>query len=282
VAVEWYRLAVLDELGFSLYEKKALAAINVLGVADAASLCREGEIPTSKIYGAMERLQELGAVEIQPTRPKLYSARSPDVVVECLIAVARQRADAFASRSGELRDVLSGLPRRLAGRETFADLALGSESHVKRHLTRLADAKTRILSYLEEGDIEAIMNAAEGGFDVLRRIARNVERRKIDHRMIFGFRYQSAPRLLEFLKDQRNHLEKVTGVRYSGELGHPFHLIDDDAVILALDHPFISEGRFASLLVRDEGLVEKLASGFEELWSKAMKDLREIRFQPRG
>ena len=50
----------------------------------------------------------------------------------------------------------------------------------------------------------------------------------------------------------------------------------------ALDHPFISEGRFASLLVRDRGLAEKLTSGFEGLWSKAMKDLREVRFQPRS
>src|SRR5258706_7692139 len=37
--------------------------------------------------------------------------------------------------------------------------------------------------------------------------------------------------------------EHVTGVRYSGEIGHPFHVIDDDVVILCLDHPFIPEGR---------------------------------------
>jgi hypothetical protein len=35
--------------------------------------------------------------------------------------------------------------------------------------------------------------------------------------------------------------EHITGVRYSGELGHPFHVVDDDLVILSLDHPFIPE-----------------------------------------
>jgi HTH-type transcriptional regulator, sugar sensing transcriptional regulator len=72
----------------------------------------------------------------------------------------------------------------------------------------------------------------------------------------------------------------VTGVRYSGELGHPFHVIDQELVILSLDHPFIFVGRFASVLVRDVGLAQKLASGFDELWTKAKKDLREITFLP--
>lgn len=60
------------------------------------------------------------------------------------------------------------------------------------------------------------------------------------------------------------------------ELGHPFHVVDDDLVILALDHPFIPEGRFASLLVRDAELAEKLALGFQSLWSRAMKSVREM------
>jgi HTH-type transcriptional regulator, sugar sensing transcriptional regulator len=69
-------------------------------------------------------------------------------------------------------------------------------------------------------------------------------------------------------------------VRYSGELGHPFHVIDEDIVILCLDHPFIPEGRFASLLVRDRHLAQQLADGFQKLWSKAMRDLHEIDFHP--
>jgi hypothetical protein len=88
--------------------------------------------------------------------------------------------------------------------------------------------------------------------------------------------------LMEFLHRHKGHLEQVTGVRYSGELGHPFHVIDDEIVILCLDHPFIPEGRFASLLVRDKELATRLAEGVKELWSKAMRDIREIAFYPRS
>jgi hypothetical protein len=103
----------------------------------------------------------------------------------------------------------------------------------------------------------------------------------VDHQVVFGFSHQTARTLVDFLKRHRHDLRHVTGVRYSGELGYPFHVIDDDTVVLPLDHPFVKEGRFASLLLRDRELAESLADGFAELWRKAMRSLREIDVDPR-
>jgi hypothetical protein len=280
MTLSWTGLGLLDEVGFNIYEKKALAVSLRLGVADAATLCREGDIPTSKIYEAMERLSALGLVEIQPTRPKLYSAAPPGAIVDRLVAAERQRSEEFAARAESLRELLERASQGPESRQTFAELALGVESHVKRHLTRLATARRRILSYLEEGDLRAIESLEETGFGVLRRISRAAEEQGLEHRVIFGFSYASAPRLTAFLRRHGENLAHVTGVRYAGELGHPFHLVDDELVILALDHPFVPDGRFASILVRDHDLAAKLAAGFEELWNRAMRDLGEVRFMP--
>jgi sugar-specific transcriptional regulator TrmB len=280
--MRWSDVALLDEAGFSLYEKRALVTLAVHGVADAATLCREGEIPTSKIYLTMEKLGALGLVEIQRTRPRLYSALPPDLVVDRLVRIARERADEFASRAEALRETLAALPRRLRGGRTFVDLALGLESHVKRHLVRLAGARRRILSYLESGDLHALDRMAAEGFDVLKRVSRSVGHRRLDHRVVFGFSDRSAPDLLAFLRAHAPALAHLRGVRYSGELGHPFHVVDDDLVILSLDHPFVPEGRFASLLVRDASLAQSLAQGFEALWQEALRDLREISIDPRA
>jgi predicted transcriptional regulator len=280
--MRWQELELLEQVGLTGYERKALVALMVRGVADAETLCREGDVPTSKIYRAMEKLSQMGLVEIQPTRPKLYSAVPGDEVVNRLIEIARQNAERFAQQAEGLKEMLSALPERVRGRTTFVDLALGMESHIKRHVIHLAAAQERIWSYLEHGDLAAIEQATAGGFPILRRIARNTAERKIDHRVVFGFAYHSAPKLMGFLRGNKAHLEHVTGVRYSGELGHPFHVVDDEIVILCLDHPFIPEGRFASLLVRDRELARQLADGFKELWSKAMRDLREIDFHPQG
>ena len=274
-------LSALDEVGFSLYEKRALTALGILGVADAASLCRQGDIPTSKIYLAMEKLARLGLCEIQRTRPKLYSALPSDVVVDRLVDLVRGRAESFASRSGSLRAALARLPGKLQGRRTFVDLALGTESHVKRHLSRLAAARDQVLSYVEDGDLAAVTRQAQEGFDVLKRIVRAVNDRGIQHRVIFGFSDRTAPRLVQFLRTNEPSLTRLAGLRYSGEMGHPFHVIDGETVILSLDHPFVPEGRFASLMVSDRSLAESLTTGFESLWQKALKDLREVKLSPR-
>ena len=84
--------AVLEELGLTLYERKALIALMVFGVADAAALCREGGVPTSKIYLAMEKLAGLGLAQIQPTRPKLFAALPPDTVADRAISRTASRS----------------------------------------------------------------------------------------------------------------------------------------------------------------------------------------------
>jgi len=272
----------LEQVGLTLYERKALMALMLCGVADAATLCREGSVPTSKIYLAMEKLAGLGLVQVQPTRPKMFAALPSEVVVARTIEIVRERSDRFASDASKLQAMFSGLRSRARGRHPFLDLALGVDGHIRRHLVPLAAARKRILSYLEAGDLMAIDASIKGGFPILRRIAKNAAEHGVEHRVVFGFSYQSAGQLVEFLKTHRHELRQVTGVRYSGELGHPFHVVDDDTVVLPLDHPFVKEGRFASLLVRDRELAESLAEGFHELWRKAMKSLREIEVDPRG
>ena len=271
----------LEHIGLTLYERKALMALMLCGVADAATLCREGSVPTSKIYLAMEKLAGLGLVQIQRTRPKMFAALPSDVVVNRVIEIARERSERFATDAAALGATFAGLRSRVRGRQPFLDLALGVEGHIRRHLVPLSAARTRILSYLEAGDLMAIDAAVKGGFPILRRIARNTAEHGVEHRVVFGFSYRSAGALVEFLKVHRQDLRHVTGVRYSGELGHPFHVVDDETVILPLDHPFVKEGRFASLLVRDRELADSLAAGFHELWRKAMKSLREINVDPR-
>lgn len=274
-------LESLEALGLTLYERRALAALMLCGVADAATLCREGGVPSSKIYQAMEKLTGLGLAQSQPTRPKMFAALPPEAVVARTVDIARERAERFATDSSALRDALTGLRARVRGRQPFLDLALGMDGHVRRHLVPLTAARKRIVSYMEAGDLTAINASIDAGFPILRRIARNAAEHGVEHRVVFGFSYRSANNLVDFLRTHRADLKQVTGVRYSGELGHPFHVVDDDTVVLPLDHPFVKEGRFASLLIRDRELADSLVEGFQELWRKAMRNLREVGADPR-
>ena len=79
------------------------------GVADAATLCREGTLPSSKIHSAIEKLAGLGLVQVQPTRPKMFAARPSEVVVARIIEIARERSERFASQASELHATFTGL-----------------------------------------------------------------------------------------------------------------------------------------------------------------------------
>ena len=93
----------LEHVGLTLYERKALMALMLCGVADAATLCREGSVPSSKIYLAMEKLAGLGLVQVQPTRPKMFAALPSEVVVARIIEIARERSERFAARRRSCR-----------------------------------------------------------------------------------------------------------------------------------------------------------------------------------
>ena len=262
----------LEHIGLTLYERKTLVALMLCGVADAATLCREGGIPTSKIYLAVEKLEGLGLVQVQPTRPKMFAALPAGVVVKRIVEIARERSERFAAQATALHTTFAGLRARVRGRQPFVDLALGVEGHIRRHLVPLAAARTRILSYMEAGDLMAIDAAVKSGFPILRRIAKNASEYSVDHRVVFGFSYQNAGSLVEFLKAHRQHLRQVTSVRYSGELGHPFHVVDEDTVILPLDHPFVKEGRFASGVFCGQGTGEDAKAFMSRMFAGTAAD----------
>ncbi len=109
--MRWQDLELLEEIGLTLYERKALATLMVQGMADAEALCREGEVPSSKIYQAMEKLAGLGLAEIQPTRPKLYSALPGDEVVNRIVEISSGRADQFSKTKGNSKCSRGTSPR---------------------------------------------------------------------------------------------------------------------------------------------------------------------------
>ncbi len=278
--VAWSEFALLEEAGLGRYEKRALVALAVHGVADAATLCRDGDVPTSKIYAAMERLGRDGLVDIRRSRPLLYQALPSELLVDRLAAQVRDRAEQAVRRIDGLREALARLPHRLPGGERRADVALGSESHVKRHVSRLAGARRRVLSYLEPGDLRVFAQMRESGFDVLRLIAGSRRRSGFEHRLIIGFGRRDGAAIRQFLRTFADLLPEPAALRYCAEIGHPFHLIDEEEVVLAVDHPFAGDGRLASLLVHDQGLADELAGGFETLWARALPDLGQIRAWP--
>lgn len=272
---------MLESIGLTQYERQTLVALLKRGVADATTLCEDGDIPTSKIYSATEKLERLGLVSIQRSRPRQFAALSVEEVVAKVAEIAHSRAEAVANEAQVLIDVIKQAQGENPPSSAFADVALGAVQHVQRHVSLLASASSGIISYLEIPDIEAIRKSKSEGLNVLLSIRKNLEARGIEHKIVFGFGPRDAKELIQFLKDFRAELRSTTGVRYAGLLGHPFHVVDGEAVILSLDNPFLADRRFGSVMMRSKELAMPLTAGFDQLWQKSMKSLQEINFDPR-
>lgn len=72
----------LCKLGLSLYQAKVYAALSAIGPSGVTEIQRVSSVPRTKIYEILEQLQDMGAVEFQSGRPTIYSALSPNVLVD--------------------------------------------------------------------------------------------------------------------------------------------------------------------------------------------------------
>lgn len=272
---------LLERIGLTQYERQTLVALLKRGVANAATLCEDGDVPSSKIYSATEKLARLGLISVQRSRPRQFAALSVDEVVTKVSTIAHQQAEVIAKESQGLIEIIRAAQGENRPTAAFADVALGAQQHVQRHLSLLASASSGIISYMELPDIEAIRKMDTDGMNILKSVRKNLEARSIEHRIVFGFGPRDANELIRFLRDYRTELRSTTGVRYAGLLGHPFHVVDGETVILSLDNPFLTDRRFGSVMMKSKELAQPLSKGFEELWRKSMKSLQEISFDPR-
>lgn len=78
--------ASIEGLGLTGSEVKAYVALLKGGTMTASDVSREARIPYSKVYDALESLHKRGWVEVQKSRPIVYTAKPPDAALEELRA----------------------------------------------------------------------------------------------------------------------------------------------------------------------------------------------------
>jgi len=75
---------LLRELGLTDYEARAYAGLVSAGPSSAGELSKLANVPYSRIYDILSRLERRGWVEIQSSRPARYRAKAPAEVVRHL------------------------------------------------------------------------------------------------------------------------------------------------------------------------------------------------------
>ena len=92
-AAQWDAEVVerLKELGLTEYDTKVYLTLVARSPLAATDISREADVPMSKIYGVLGRLETGGWISVVPERPKQYRAVDPGVTIDnaCKQAVGR-------------------------------------------------------------------------------------------------------------------------------------------------------------------------------------------------
>ncbi|WP_433633300.1 TrmB family transcriptional regulator [Halomicrococcus sp. NG-SE-24] len=62
----------LEQLGLSTYAARTLVALVALGSGTAKDVSEVADVPRTRVYDAVEELQEEGLVDIQQSTPKQF------------------------------------------------------------------------------------------------------------------------------------------------------------------------------------------------------------------
>ncbi len=86
-------LKALKELGLTEYETSAYLALVEGGQMAASDISSKSQVPYSRIYDVLGRLEEKGFITVSKGRPTLYTAKSPTEVVRLVRLDWEQRIE---------------------------------------------------------------------------------------------------------------------------------------------------------------------------------------------
>jgi sugar-specific transcriptional regulator TrmB len=75
-------ISTLRKMGLTLYGAKVYTALVSIGPANATVLAKEADVPRTKIYEVLRRLEEDRWVVVENGRPNLYSPRYPREIID--------------------------------------------------------------------------------------------------------------------------------------------------------------------------------------------------------
>lgn len=162
-------ISALKRLGLSKYEAEVFIALQKLAIGTASEINRITDVPRSQVYGAAERLETLGLLEVQQSNPIQYRAIDLDEARERL----RTRLDEAERHAFDHLETVHG---EFAGDdETQEDIwtVQGIETVSDRIVSLAAEADERIVfgaageSLLSDAIIDALAGAAERGIAVI-------------------------------------------------------------------------------------------------------------------
>jgi sugar-specific transcriptional regulator TrmB len=132
-------LVTLQQLGLTYYGARAYAMLVLLGPSNATRISAESEVPRTKVYDVLKRLEAEGWINAERTRPITYTARYPKDIIE-------ERKAAFISEADKVSNELSMMYDKVMDKENpKVWLLRGMDNIIPKTMDMMGRAKKSIM-----------------------------------------------------------------------------------------------------------------------------------------
>lgn len=247
----------LHEMGLSEYEAAAYLALLSKGTATAKEVASSGEIPQSRVYDVLEKLETKGFVVIQPGRPKKFGANEPARAVKQFGEYKEERFEAEYEGVMEAGSrLVDSVEQSNIGGETPQDQDIvwsySTEHALFEVFGRLCRETTAELRMITRADsIERKVGRLDEDLSAL-------DQQGVRLRVLIP----QQERVSDVVVDR---LTEYAEVRHGTRIEAQMYIFDDADVLIA----FPQQDQYVGFTVQSRALGQTLIHMFEELWKTA-------------
>ena len=154
----------LMKLGLTEYEARTLVTLVRIGTGTAKDIADADGVPRTRVYDAVETLQNMGLVDVQYATPQRYTVISRDTVVSKLDLSRKNTIEGIAEKLGQLDTTEPAT-------EQFGTWTVTGHDAVNQRVHEFIDEADDELiyltvdEYLTEDNLDTLRNADDRGLD---------------------------------------------------------------------------------------------------------------------
>ncbi|MFH1664386.1 MAG: helix-turn-helix domain-containing protein [archaeon] len=229
--------------GLTEYESKALLSLIQKGALEAPETSMLSEIPKTRVYDILEKLEEKGLVVSLQGRPKKYQSIESDKIIDRLLELKKKEFNEIEEKALKLRELLEFSEKQEEKEHVSRVKHLNDFDRILEQ--EILKAKKSVLCFTETKEKRNLLQEA---------LAKAVQRKV-------------KVKLISNNKEIESFLNGKIEAKNSVHSLNAF-VIDDKKIVLGLNSFEEEKPQYHFAILHNKSLAEAISNHFNEKWGK--------------
>ncbi|MHA1378106.1 MAG: helix-turn-helix domain-containing protein [Candidatus Helarchaeota archaeon] len=262
-------MSVLKYLKLTRNEINAYNAIISFGVCEAKDICYKTHIASSKIYIILEKLENLGLIEIQQSRPKKIRVLNSTITYDNLYNLKKREYEEFKKELLQFKSYIEKRTANTEKKEDFWNVAVNYNEIIKKHISKFYFVENFAFIRINLALLRMLNKSRVSP----RTIYDNFKSKKIKYKLIIGYNQTEKPEIMKWLESRPEKPTPQHDIRILEEKNSNnnqlFGIFDQDKIILFYKDPIDLQKILTSVFMTNKERYNELYSLFMSLWDNS-------------